>query len=57
MPRIMNSLMFKARTHRIDDIPDAGMTARFCPDESPNACLLCHADKDAPWAALQLKSW
>jgi hypothetical protein len=57
MPRIMNSLMFKARTHRIDDIPDAGMTARFGPDESPNACLLCHADKDAPWAALQLKSW
>lgn len=57
MPRIMNSLMFKARTHRIDDIPDAGMTERFGPDESPNACLLCHADKDAQWAALRLNSW
>ena len=57
MPRIMNSLMFKARTHRIDDIPDAAMTERFGQEESPNACLLCHADKDAPWAKARLEAW
>ena len=29
MPRIMNSVLFQARTHQIDDIPNAEMTARF----------------------------
>lgn len=24
---------------------------------APNACNACHADKDAPWAVAQLKSW
>ena len=57
MPRIMNSLLFKARTHQIDDIPNAEMTQRFGPAESPNACLLCHADKDAQWAGQRLQSW
>ena len=28
---------------------DAAMTARFGNDESPNACLSCHRDKDAQW--------
>jgi len=42
MPRITEALLFRARTHRIDDIPDADMTARFGPEDSPNACLLCH---------------
>ena len=53
MPRIMNSLLFKSATHEIDDIPDAEMARRFGPEESPNACLLCHRDKDASWLALQ----
>ena len=53
MPRIMNSLLFKSATHQIDDIPDAEMTRRFGREESPNACLLCHRDRDASWLALQ----
>ena len=57
MPRIMNSVLFKARTHQIDDIPSAEMTRRFGPEESPNACLLCHADKDAHWVELKLQAW
>ena len=57
MPRIMNSVMFKARTHQIDDIPNAAMTQRFGPAESPNACLLCHVEKDAQWAKLRLEAW
>src|SRR5205823_2545218 len=47
MPRIMRSLLFKARTHEIDNIPDVEMTERFGQEESPNACLICHRDKDA----------
>jgi tetratricopeptide (TPR) repeat protein len=42
MPRITEALLFRARSHRIDDIPDPEMTARFGREESPNACLLCH---------------
>jgi hypothetical protein len=57
MPRIMNSLMFPAASHQIDDIPRADLTARFGQKESPNACLLCHAEKDAEWVAAQLRSW
>ncbi|MFN7997679.1 MAG: cytochrome c3 family protein [Bryobacteraceae bacterium] len=57
MPRIMNSLMFQARTHQIDDIPRADMTQRFGQAESPNACLLCHKEKDAQWLAARLQSW
>jgi predicted CXXCH cytochrome family protein len=49
MPRIMDSMLFWARTHRIDDIPDPRMTLRFGQESSPNACLLCHTDKDARW--------
>ena len=49
MPRIMDALLFPARTHDIDDIPDAEMNARFGNDESPNACLMCHKDRDAKW--------
>ena len=49
MPRIMDALLFPARTHEIDDIPDVEMTARFGNDESPNACLMCHTDRDVEW--------
>ena len=54
MPRIMRSLLFYAETHRIDDIPDAETTLRFGQKESPNACLLCHSDKDVQWLKQQL---
>jgi len=57
MPRIMNSLLFVARSHQVDDIPRADLTQRFGPQESPNACLLCHRDKDAAWAAALLLKW
>ncbi len=57
MPKIMNSMMFMASTHRIDDIPDAAMTERFGPAESPNACLSCHADKPVRWLAPALAEW
>src|SRR5579871_178340 len=57
MPRIMNSLLFQARTHQIDDIPNAGNTERFGRAESPNACLLCHAEKSTSWVRAQLQAW
>ena len=57
MPKIMHALMFEASTHRIDDIPDAEATIRFGQDKSPNACLLCHDDRDPSWAQGHLASW
>jgi predicted CXXCH cytochrome family protein len=57
MPRIMEALLFRARYHQIDDIPDAEMTKRFGQQESPNACLLCHTGKSAEWAGRQLSAW
>jgi predicted CXXCH cytochrome family protein len=56
MPPIMNSLLFQARTHQIDDVPNAEMTLRFGQEESPNACLLCHTTKDARWLKQQLQA-
>ena len=40
MPRIAEALLFKARSHQIDDVPEAALTAQFGQDESPNACLV-----------------
>jgi predicted CXXCH cytochrome family protein len=57
MPRIVDALLFRARSHQIDDIPDAEMTQRFGQADSPNACLLCHADKPAAWVKANLASW
>ena len=57
MPRIMDALLFRARYHQIDDIPNAEMTKRFGQEESPNACLLCHREKDADWVQQQLSGW
>ena len=57
MPRIMDALVFKARTHQIDDIPNAAMTRRFGQEESPNACLLCHQEKGAEWVQQTMVSW
>ncbi len=57
MPKIMNSMMFMAGTHRIDDIPDAAMTARFGKDDSPNACLSCHEGEPSEWLARSLAEW
>ncbi len=57
MPRIMDALLFEARSHQISEIPDADMTQRFGQDESPNACLLCHQQQNAGWVKTQLLSW
>jgi predicted CXXCH cytochrome family protein len=57
MPRIMDALLFEARTHQIDDIPNAEMTVRFGQQESPNACLLCHTEKSSQWLSQQLSTW
>jgi predicted CXXCH cytochrome family protein len=57
MPRIMDALLFRARTHQIDDIPNPDMTERFGQSESPNACLLCHSEKTALWVKQQISSW
>ena len=56
MPRIMNALMSRARTHRIDEIPNARMAEQFGPQQSPNACLLCHGDKNASWLEQELET-
>jgi hypothetical protein len=53
----MDALLFPARTHEIDDIPDAEMAARFGPDGSPNACLSCHRDRDIAWLQRELKAF
>jgi predicted CXXCH cytochrome family protein len=49
MPRIMEAVLFQARSHQIDDIPDAEMADRFGLRDSPNACLACHTDRDVAW--------
>ena len=56
MPRIMNALMSRARTHRIDDIPNARLTEQFGQEQSPNACLMCHGDKSMVWLDQQLET-
>ena len=57
MPKIMHALMFDASTHRLDDIPDAEATARFGQERSPNACLICHRDRDVDWLRRNLDNW
>jgi predicted CXXCH cytochrome family protein len=57
MPRIMDAVLFRARTHQIDDIPNADMTQRFGQDKSPNACLSCHSEKSAGWVKQELQTW
>ena len=56
MPKIVNGLLFKARTHQIDDRPNAEMTLRFGEAESPNACLECHAGRGGVWVRDQMKA-
>lgn len=57
MPRNMDALLFSARSHQIDEIPDAEMTARFGKRESPNACLSCHPGKDVRWLSAAMAAW
>jgi hypothetical protein len=56
MPRIVNALLFQARSHQIE-IPRADLTKRFGQKEAPNACLLCHSNQDAAWAEAKLERW
>lgn len=57
MPRIMEAVLFQARSHEIDDIPDAEMTERFGNTDSPNACLGCHAGRDPAWLRSSLAAF
>ncbi len=57
MPPIMNGLLFRAASHQIDDIPRPDFTARFGQEDSPNACLICHAGRTTEWVASHLEHW
>lgn len=57
MPRIVDALLFEARSHEFDQIPDAPMTLKFGEQGSPNACLLCHRHKTAEWVSQELAAW
>ena len=57
MPRIVNSLMFEARSHEISSVPNAAMTLRFGQQDSPNACLLCHKGKTPQWLEQRQVAW
>ena len=57
MPRIMTTVLFKTMSHQLDDIPRAEMTERFGQKDSPNACLICHTDKDISWLKRELSKW
>ena len=57
MPRIMEAVLFQARSHEIDDIPDAEMTERFGRANSPNACASCHTDRDPEWLRKSLAAF
>jgi hypothetical protein len=57
MPKITEAVLFPARSHQIDDVPSADMTERFGKQESPNACLLCHDNRDEAWLQQQLAAW
>jgi len=57
MPAIMNSMLFRARTHQIDDIPNVARLERFGQEESPNACLQCHQEKNVSWLKTALTAW
>jgi len=57
MPRIMEAVLFQARSHEIDDIPDAEMTGRFGHAGSPNACVTCHSDRDNAWLRRSLEAF
>lgn len=57
MPRIMEAVLFQARSHEIDDIPDAEMTERFGNNDSPNVCASCHRGQDAAWLRTRLAAF
>jgi|SRR5215472_5239338 len=54
---IMNSPLFKAWSHQIDDVPIAEEALRFSETKIPNACFECHSSKDVPWVQAQLNLW
>ena len=53
MPRSVFSLRAGMRDHTMG-IPVPDNTTRH---DTPNACNLCHRDKNAEWAAAQMDSW
>jgi predicted CXXCH cytochrome family protein len=57
MPPMVDALLFEARSHEFDQIPDAQMTLTFGEQESPNACQICHQQKSAKWVQQALAVW
>jgi hypothetical protein len=57
MPPIMNGLLFRAASHQISDVPRAEPAIRFGLEQSPNACLICHKDKDVDWLTARLSEF
>jgi len=53
MPATVISLQTRMRDHSLS-IPVPENTAAY---GIPNACNVCHQDKDAPWAARQMTEW
>ena len=53
MPRTVFSIRAAIRDHTIG-IPTPENTARY---KIPNACNVCHSDKDARWAASRMNEW
>jgi len=57
MPRIVDALLFEARSHEFDQIPDVQMTLTFGQEESPNACQICHDKETTEWVMQTLRAW
>ena len=58
MPRIMDALLFRARTHQIDDIPESRYDAALrASPKAPTRAFECHAEKSAQWVKQQISSW
>lgn len=55
--KIMNGLLFGARSHPIDDIRNAEMSARFEPQGCPDARLHGRPDGCAGGGSRGLEAW
>ncbi len=53
MPHMVYGVVEIHRSHRVES-PD---TRRDVEGGRPHACTLCHADRDAPWAADRMREW
>ncbi len=45
------------RSHNMGSIPNPVLSKKMGDENSPNACMECHADQGNDWAATQLRAW